>query len=224
MPDQYRPNLSEFCNILRDYSRHGLSYFDTQSADTRQKLRESISMRLEDNAKQIEYKLGAITKGRHERLGFLPMPRPGGHDFKASFFLPRIATRIDDPEWYDCSFVVVFWIERERGKTIAVRFERSDDEDDAHAYSHLQLTKRIDDVSVATSFQDWIPDSYPAFPLRCDSPIQLFVCMVVSVHGYSANNKREYSRLTIEEAMTQGQAALRARNLLEEMKKMLESY
>ncbi len=216
MAEAYRPGLATFCDILRDYSHHGLAYFKDQSTDMQQSMRAALSGGLEDNAYHIERKLAEIGKGNRPQLQFLPMPRPAGRDFKASFFLPRI-TRNDD-ESYSCSFTVVFWIEKEKGKTMAVRFEPSGGIGDSHAYTHLQLTRTIKDPNITTSFKPWVPDSYPAFPLGYDHPLQLFVGMAVAVHGYSASNKREYVRAAIMDSMVM---APRARRILEEAKSML---
>jgi hypothetical protein len=90
MTDPYRPDIGAFCDILRDYSRYGLSYFKDQTRDMQQRMRTVLAGGLEDNDDQIEAKLAAIKKGGQSQLRFLPMPRPGGTDFKASFFLPRI--------------------------------------------------------------------------------------------------------------------------------------
>jgi hypothetical protein len=30
----------------------------------------------------------------------------------------------------------------------------------------------------------WVPTSYPAFPLRSSDPIEMFLSMTTSVHGY----------------------------------------
>ena len=217
MADPYRPDLAIFCNILLDYSRHGLAYFKRQSSQMQGKMRASLGGYLEDNGDQIAWKLARISKGNQSQLRFLPMPRPGGNDFKASFFLPRI-TRNDD-ESYTCSFIVVFWVDRDNGKTMAVRFEPSGGLGDPHAYTHLQLTRKVTDPNITTSFEPWVPDSYPAFPLGYDHPLQLFVGMAVAVHGYSASNKREYVRAAIMDSMVM---ASRARRILEEAKSMLE--
>lgn len=213
----YRPDLATFCDILRDYSRHGLLYFREQSSDTQGRIRSALGGGLEDSGDQIDAKFAAIKRGGQSQLRFLPMPRPGGNDFKASFFLPRI-----DPgpgANYSCSFTVLFWIERDTGRTIAMRFESSDGPGNAHAYTHMQLTRTIG--AMTTSFEQWIPDSYPAVPLSYDHPLQLFVGMAVAVHGYSANEKNEYVRAAMTASMAQGSALERARKILDEVRRIL---
>lgn len=223
MTDPYCPDLAAFCDILRDYSQHGLGYFKDQSQDRQQTLRQALGGSLENKYEEIERKLAEIKNGSPSRLRFLPMPRPAGRDFMMSFFLPRI-WRTDDQR-YMCSFVVLFWVERELGKTIAVRLEPSGEADDAHSYTHLQLTRTILSPTITspliTSLDYWVPESYPAVPLGYDHPVQLFVGMAVAVHGYRANNKKEYARAAIQDSMLQGASAIRARQILDEMKRML---
>ena len=218
MPEVYRPDLSTFCDILRDYSQHGLLYFKNQTRDMQQKIRSALRGELEDNPEQIDHKLGTIKKGGQSLLQFLPMPQPGGTDFKASFFLPRI-TRENSGN-YTCSFIVIFWIERDMGKTMAIRIEPSGDPGNAHAYTHMQLTRTSGNIT--TSLENWTPESYPALPLGYHHPLQLFIGMAVAVHGYSRNDQKEYIRAAITDSMSQGSSALRARRILDEVKLMLD--
>jgi len=30
----------------------------------------------------------------------------------------------------------------------------------------------------------WVPDSYPAFPIRSSEPLRMFLSMATSIHGY----------------------------------------
>lgn len=221
MVDAYCPDLATFCDILRDYSLHGLAYFKDQSSELQRRMRADLQGSLEDDKYQIARKLVAIRKGNQTQLGFLPMPRPGGNDFKASFFLPRITSNYDGN--YMCSFIVLFWVDvgAEKGNTIAVRFDPRGEAGNPHAYTHLQLTRTIKNPNISTGFEQWVPTSYPAFPLGYDHPLQLFIGMAVAVHGYTARDKGEYVRAAITESMAQGNAALRARKILEEVKRML---
>ncbi len=221
MADAYRPDLATFCDILRDYSRQGLTYFKDQPSELQQRMRADLAGSLEDDESRIAQKLAAIRKGNQSQLRFLPMPRPGGNDFNASFFWPRITSSNDGS--YRCSFIVLFWVEVEadKGKTIAVRFDPRGEPGDPHAYTHPQLTRTIRDLNITTGFEQWVPTSYPAFPLGYDHPLQLFVGMAVAVHGYTATDQGEYVRTAITESMAKGNAALRARKILDEVKRML---
>src|SRR5260370_41567716 len=139
MPEVYAPDLPTFCDILRDYSRYGLLYFRGQESATQQKIREALRGSLEDNADRIERKLAATKKGDPASFGFLPMPKPGGNDFRAAFFLPHITSGLGAN--YTCSFALLFWIDRDMGKTVAIRIEPSGGVNNAHAYTHMQLTR-----------------------------------------------------------------------------------
>ncbi|MBR0894600.1 hypothetical protein JQ616_06545 [Bradyrhizobium tropiciagri] len=216
----YEPDLETFCDILRDYSRHGLTYFKTHSTALQGMLRASLGGHIEDNDDRIERKLATLKKGGQADLSFLPMPKPSGKEIKAGFFLPRIVP--GDEGKYQCSFEIIFWIERDRGKTFGMRFEPAgENPSDSHCYPHVQLTRQFDPPTVTTHLESWMPTSYPAIPLGYKHPLQLFLGMAVALHGYSANGKEEYARAVIIDAMRRGQAALRAKQILEEVKRML---
>jgi len=223
MPDAYRPDLPTFCDILRHYSRHGLIYFKELSDDMQRNIRLKLGGSIEDNDHEIDRKLASIKNGQQPGLKFLPMPRPGGKDFRASFFLPRI--HVDNDDNYTCSFLIIFWVEREGGKTIAIRLEppmrlESTEEDaDAHRYTHLQLTIAVKGPNIVTDFADWTPKSYPAFPLGYSHPLQMFVGMAIAAHGYSASSKKEYLRRAISDSMAEGNAALIAQKIFVELKR-----
>jgi hypothetical protein len=218
MDTRYRPDLDTFCDILRDYARHGLKHFKAQPDSVQRAIRAALENHIEDDEREIDVKFGAVKReGPARELKFLPMPKPGGHDFRVSFFLPRF--KRSDGGGYTCSFVVLWWIERDKGRTLALRVEPSE-AGTAHAYTHWQFTREIG--AITTSSEPWLPTSYPAIPLGYDHPVQLFMGLAAAVHGYGGSESAEFVRHRIREAMAQGSPG-RAEKLLGELGRMLSA-
>ncbi|MYH15507.1 MAG: hypothetical protein F4149_10080 [Gammaproteobacteria bacterium] len=56
----------------------------------------------------------------------------------------------------------------------------------AHGYDHIQLCKTIGRRGVTLpNVPDWLPESYPAFPIPGNSLVSRFLAMVIAMHGLS---------------------------------------
>jgi len=225
MTDPYCPNLPTYCNILRDYAIHGQRYFDGLSGDVQKRIRGKLGGHIETDGYAIDTKFKSIKdkKSVSSPFRFLPMPKPGSDEFQASFFLPKIDIKSDDK--YECSFNIIFWIDKDGGKTIAVRLEPpmqvkpSEEDADAHRYSHLQLTATCRSPDVATDLPAWAPQSYPGFPLAYRHPLQFFIGMVISVHGYNEKNRARFASQTIKDSMKTAAAAQTSVRIFAEMER-----
>jgi len=213
MDAAYSPDFDTFCEILRDYSRHGIAYFKSLPDQTQRKMRAKLENKIEANDDNVDAVIAAIKRGERKEFDFLPMPKPGGRNFAASFFQPRM--KVDGNGRYSCSYVVVFWIDNAEGKTIAIRLE-SGAAGSAHAFMHMQLTRSTRSPAIETSFETWIPTSYPAIPLGYVHPVQVFAGMAMAVHGYSADGNRKYVREVVLDSMK----ADIARDILAEIKRL----
>lgn len=69
------------------------------------------------------------------------------------------------------------------GKCLAFRFEIAHGSDTTHGYSHVQLTKRTTHYALPC-VPGWLPDSYPAVPVRARDPLELFLSMMTAVYGF----------------------------------------
>jgi hypothetical protein len=66
---------------------------------------------------------------------------------------------------------------------LGLRFEPA--QTGTHEYGHVQMNRKmmVNAIEVV-GIPNWIPESYPALPLRTSDPFQLFLSMATSVHGY----------------------------------------
>lgn len=113
----------------------------------------------------------------------LPMPKPSKLDW--AFFVPiREGGDAATPKH---SFHVCLLVKDEN--CLGLRFEFGHEPDSSHDYSHVQLSRDI----VRGGFQiggvpNWLPDSYPAIPVRARDSLEMFLCVCVSVHGFSGDS------------------------------------
>ena len=71
------------------------------------------------------------------------------------------------------------------GGQIAFRFEPGDARGRVHGYDHVQLSRSIGRrVAQLPATPEWLPDSYPAFPIPGKCAASRFFSMVVAMHGY----------------------------------------
>ena len=71
------------------------------------------------------------------------------------------------------------------GRWLGFRFEPADSAASTHGYGHVQMNTAMVRKNIAIKgIPEWLPTSYPAFPIRTSDPIQMFFSMATSVHGY----------------------------------------
>jgi hypothetical protein len=214
----YEPTLGEFCDILKDYSNSGIAYWKSLGGERQQDISKMFGPLIENNSLQLEFKFSKIKKKREEIFNFIPMPQPSGNDFAISFFVPSF--EFLGGSRFQCSFGLVAWIDHDKGRTVAFRFEPAHADDSSHAYPHLQLTRIVKSPSHTSSFEKWMPQSYPAFPFGLSSPVEFFAAVAVAVHGYSRAHRALYVAEAVGAAMKAGNSALRGKRVVDEIHRL----
>ncbi len=65
-----------------------------------------------------------------------------------------------------------------------------------HRYDHIQLCKSIGHSSYALpNAPDWLPESYPAFPVPGGSVVSRFLAMIVSMHGFADDLNKVFEEM-----------------------------
>jgi hypothetical protein len=218
MTSDYDPSLSDFCDILKDYSLSGLDYFSKIGGKPKADIERTFGSLIENESQALEYKFSEAKRQRQSSFNFIPMPKPSGNDFLISFFVPRF--RFLNKAKFHCAFCLIVWINQEGGKTIAFRFEPGDYGNSPHAYSHLQLSRVVRLPDHTTNIEKWMPVSYPAFPFRLDTPLQFFAATAVAVHGYSPQQDARFVAKAMRTAMQNGTAADRGRRVVAEIERV----
>lgn len=182
--------------LLRFYSFLGITYWNNEADDaTKDVARAALQNRIAEG----EYEAGAIIDSKLKRGGdpralFIPMPMVNHSGILHCFFLPM-------PEAERMAFDLVLIIDADH--SLGFRFEPADDADSTHGYGHVQMNRTMFHRTIEVKgIPEWLPDSYPAFPQRAAEPIQLFLSMTTSVHGYEKGMKKIIFDLFKNEPMT----------------------
>jgi hypothetical protein len=125
-----------------------------------------------DATTTIESVLGGTKSAK-----FIPMPGEQPSGIEHSFFMP---IRIDAAR---AAFDLLLLCPHE--KCLGFRFEPGDSGDTTHSYGHIQMNRAMfgGDLKIE-GLPAWVPKSYPAFPLRTSEPLEMFLSMATSIHGY----------------------------------------
>ena len=188
-------------HVMRLYSKRGYEDWKrSTNAKHRQAVRKCFASAIADSERDVEKTIGRVFGGEDQRELFVPMPKCPSEDVDWCFFLPMNA---NDKQRL---FLRLFLLIKCSGNNwLAFRFETGGPAT-RHAYSHVQITQHV--LESASKFgPHWLPCSYPAFPTPARDPLEMFLAMMVAVHGFhggidtllieifqEANDARKYMR------------------------------
>ena len=158
-------------SLLLPYSMRGLQDWQQKaSKDLKDKARGLLANEIAESKADID----DIIRGR-SREKFIAMPKHGYKGLEWCFFSPRMA------KGGLVSLILFVLVNRARKDYIAFRFESSPR--GPHGYSHLQLTRRSSPSGSTLPVPQWLPQSYPAFPVPARNWTEMFLVMATAVHG-----------------------------------------
>ena len=163
--------------LLRHYARKGLSEWRKLSPEARKPAENLLGLKIAGNDWEIQNTLQA-TKSTNSC--FIPMPKVNHRGIERCFFLP-----IGSPHENGMKFELVLVIDKEN--CLGFRFETADSEG-THNYNHVQITHQM--TLGTRGIPPWLPESYPAFPMGSAEPLDMFLYMATSVHGYGDGVQR----------------------------------
>ena len=161
--------------LVLPYAKLGVKEWAKQNREVHKKANK-LKMEIADIYNVKNAVMSPFTPGRQSELALIPMPcNPSG--VSCAFFAP-----IGNPG-IGMSFDLVVL---NNGGQIAFRFEPKDSiPGTTHGYEHVQLSKSIGHrTRRLPQSPDWLPDSYPCFPIPGKCVVSRFLTMVVAVHGY----------------------------------------
>lgn len=111
---------------------------------------------------------------------FVPAKRLAASNIEWAFFRPH---REQGAEWM---FDVALWLPGRNH--ILFRLEPPGQRfNSRHRYNHVQLSRRGKGGSPRPQEpHEWLPDSYPAFPIPGRSSLDRFLMLIVALHGFPA--------------------------------------
>ncbi len=168
--------------LMTRYAKRGLADW---SNITPYPVKLRASALLSGKIVENEWELQGVIKGQQAAgAKFIPMPRVNHGGIESCFFLP-LRTSGDDNLSFN--FELFLLVESEDENCLGFRFEQADVANQAHAYGHIQMNRKmLGDSFPNNGIPQWMPDSYPAFPICSSDSLQMFLSMATSIHGYGS--------------------------------------
>jgi hypothetical protein len=163
----------------KDYARRGLKDWNNATALNKGLVSSALGNKIAASEWEADDTIEAVREDLNvSRCRFIPMPNVNHGGMKYCFFLP-IRSPGDK-----LSFDLLLFIDGKRW--LGFRFEPADSPESTHGYGHVQMNTSMvrKQMSMKDNIPDWLPTSYPAFPIRTSDPMQMFFSMATAVHGY----------------------------------------
>lgn len=169
----------DLTDLMKLYARRGIQDWNASRPQVRQQASAVLKNKIATNEWEAFRTINANLKGgADERCMFIPMPTVNHGGIQSCFFIP-----IRVPGNGGTAFDLLLLVDDENG--LGFRFEPADPPTMSHSYGHVQMNRMMFRRSIeVASIPRWLPDSYPAFPIRSSDPLHLFLMMATSVHGY----------------------------------------
>lgn len=175
----------DFADLIEKYAMRGLKDWSQAGQDLRTRASRLLANKIVENVGEVRQIAQVIFNPIADgKLRFIPMPSfPAQQDsyFERAFFAPIGYQEADS---HKVSFDLFLMVKN--GQCLAFRFEPGHGAGQTHDYAHLQLTRKLlrKTLDVA-GIPDWLPVSYPAFPMHGEGPVTMFLCVAAAVHGHS---------------------------------------
>jgi hypothetical protein len=168
----------ELIDLLKLYARRGLEDWDKAPGLTKAQVSGTLANKVATKEWEASDTIEAVREEPNiHRCRFIPMPNVNHGGIKQCLFLPIKAN--DDRIAFDLLLFI------DGGRWLGFRFEPADSPASTHGYGHVQMNTSMFRKQVAVNgIPAWLPVSYPAFPIRTSDPLQMFLSMATSVHGY----------------------------------------
>lgn len=166
--------------LITRYAEYGIAHWYSEAPDPiKQRARAALSNKIAQNSYEVGKTIKSVNGANRM---FIPMPLVNHAGIRSCFFLP---IRLEGGQNARFAFELFLLVDLEN--CLGFRFEPADHGGRAHAYGHVQINRRMlgGDLPV-NDIPQWLPDSYPAFPICSSDSLQMFLSMTTSVHGYGS--------------------------------------
>lgn len=168
----------DLLQLMRFYSRRGWRDWKNKAGRLRHAKNRWLANSIVDGSSEVD----RVIDGEPDDRRFIPMPKHGYKGFEWGFFLPMIAKGQLN------ALILLILVNHRARNCVAFRFESSTR--GRHGYAHIQLTSRLSKSGLPEKISDdvsflprWLPDRYPAFPIRAENRMEMFLAMATAVHG-----------------------------------------
>ena len=166
--------------LVLAYASLGVDWWSRKDRTTQATARAALEIDIADDVHTAtDVVRNPFRAGTGKALVLIPMPLPKKRGL--AFFAPVGVRTGDEAVAFDLALVV-----DEGRHALGFRFEPADaGEDQSHGFDHVQLSVAMGHRTAAlTSTADWLPDSYPAFPIPSKDMRDRFLAMALAMHGF----------------------------------------
>jgi hypothetical protein len=195
----------DFGDLIEKYAMRGLRDWSKADPDLKRRASRLLANKIAENAREVrEIAQVLFNEIAYDKLRFVPMPSfpAKQNSYFERAFLGPIGYR--EGNAHKVSFDLFLMVRD--GQCLAFRFEPGHATGQTHDYAHLQLSRKLlRDTLEVVGIPDWLPVSYPAFPVHGTDPVTMFLCVAAAVHGHSLGAidllKEIYAGQPLHEAM-----------------------
>lgn len=167
--------------LMTKYAERGIAHWENAPLPVKQRALAALSSNVAEKSWEVQNTIKSLNGAGRK---FIPMPRINHAGILFCFFLP---IRTANGENVRFAFDLFLLVDDDNYNCLGFRFEPADPPDHAHAYGHVQMNcKMLGGSLPVNGIPQWLPDSYPAFPICSSEPLQMFLSMTTSVHGYGS--------------------------------------
>lgn len=166
--------IDDAITLMKAYARLGIKHWKGAAGPLKKRAQDVLGAGgFAQNEAETDNAIDTL-KGAKRRELFIPMPKLFHRGVEQCFFLPL---KQGDQTAFDLLLLC------KDDRCLGFRFEPA--QQGTHAYAHIQMNRiMVRGKLQVACLPDWLPDSYPAFPLRTTDPSEMFLSMVTSIHGY----------------------------------------
>lgn len=177
-------STQELDTLMLLYARRGIEDWKKSSPVMRQRASQCLGANIADNEAEAAVTINTVYSPVGDpstnHIRFIPMPKQNRRGIERCFFLPirRWTSGV-------CNMSFDLFMLISQRNCLAFRFESAHGHRSRHDYSHVQPSRRLLlRTIIPNGIPQWLPESYPAFPIPARDPLGMFLSMTVSVHGY----------------------------------------
>lgn len=202
----------DYVDLMKLYARRGTAEWTRAPWDLYTRAAKCLGSRIAENYKQARVTIDTIYNSRNaDQMRFIPMPKLSRGQIDRCFFRPiRKYDGLEETVAFELFLLV------RRTDCLAFRFEPAHRRPSTrHGYGHVQMSRKLLGNIEVEGIPEWLPDSYPAFPISTSDPLRMFLAMATAVHGYADGLEK-----LLEEMFQEAGRAIEIpiyRNLLKEM-------
>jgi hypothetical protein len=188
----------DYIDLMKLYARAGIADWTAAHWELRSRAMRCLGAGIAEKFEQARVTIDTIYNSQNlHQLSFIPMPKVSHGGIDRCFFLPvREYDGVEETVTFEL-FVLVA-----RTDCLAFRFEPAHRLPlTRHGYGHVQMSRKMLRRTIEVlGIPQWLPNTYPAFPISTSDPLRMFLAMATAVHGYASGGLEDLLTQIFREA------------------------